>query len=141
MLQVFIGQLIPGMLPEGEFEAQSVELVISKLFFFVFIILVLTIRKQQEIMPTRFLLYFSLVPFMSLFVVYGLANGQGIALSFSLLAILALNIIAYYLLYLLASFAANEARDEMLGEQIRNQRENYEKLSQSLSREINFCMM
>ena len=76
-------------------------------------------------MPTRFLLYFSLVPFMSLFVVYGLGNGQGIALSFSLLAILALNIIAYYLLYLLASFAANEARDEMLGEQIRNQRENY----------------
>lgn len=99
LVAVFIGQLIPGMLPEGEFEAQSVELVISKLFFFVFIILVLTIRKQQEIMPTRFLLYFSLVPFMSLFVVYGLANGQGIALSFSLLAILALNIIAYYLLY------------------------------------------
>lgn len=131
LVAVFVGQLIPGMLPKGELEVQSVELVISKLFFFVFIIFVLTIRKKQEIMPTRFLLYFSLVPFMSLFVVYGLANGQGIALSFSLLAILALNIIAYYLLYLLASFAANEARDEMLGEQIRNQRENYEKLSQS----------
>ena len=43
LVAVFIGQLIPGMLPEGEFEAQSVELVISKLFFFVFIILVLTI--------------------------------------------------------------------------------------------------
>ena len=107
LVAVFIGQLIPGMLPKGEFEVQSVELVISKLFFIVFIILVLTIRKKQEIMPTRFLLYFSLVPFMSLFVVYGLANGQGIALSFSLLAILALNIIDYYLLYLLASFAAN----------------------------------
>lgn len=128
---VFIGQLIPGILPEGEFEAQSVELVISKLFFFMFIILALTIRKQQEIMPTRFLLYFSLIPFMSLFVVYGLGNGQGVVLSFSLLAILALNVISYYLLYLLASFAAHQARDEMLREQIRNQRENYEKLSHS----------
>lgn len=115
----------------GDVEKESVELVISKLFFFLLILAVLLFRKKRKSIPRKYLCLFSLVPLLSILVVYGLADGHGVAWGFSLLAILALNLIVYYLMYLLADFSTRQAREEMLQKQIEMQRENYEQLSQS----------
>ena len=62
----------------GDVEKESVELVISKLFFFLLILAVLLFRKKRKSIPRKYLCLFSLVPLLSILVVYGLADGHGI---------------------------------------------------------------
>lgn len=116
----------------------SVELILSKLFFFLFVLIILLLKKQHGNIPKKHLLYFTLVPLISVIVVYGLGNGQkdvNIRTCFvSLLGVLLLNIVVYYILSLLSDYAANQVREEVLQEQIQMQRDNYEQLSQSFKR-------
>ena len=63
----------------------EVELVLSKLLFFLLITIALLFRKEHGRISKRHLLCFLTVPVISIFVVYGLANGGGFAWVISLL--------------------------------------------------------
>ena len=112
----------------------EVELVLSKLLFFLLITIALLFRKEHGRISKRHLLCFLTVPVISIFVVYGLANGGGFAWGISLLGVLFINIIVYYILNLISDYSAKLVREELLQEQIRRQRENYEQLSQSFKK-------
>lgn len=103
----------------------------SILCFFLFVLAVLLFRKKKEMIPRKYLCFLSLVPLLSMLVVNGLLKGRGVAWNLSLLAILVLNVLVYYLMHLLDDYSVRRAREETLREQSEMQKENYEKLSRS----------
>ncbi len=113
---------------------RDIELILSKLFFFIFVTVALLLRKKQGTIPRKHLLYLLLVPINSIFVVYGQTTRSDLIWGSSLLGILAINIVVYYILNLLSEYSGKIIREEMLQEQIVRQRENYDKLSQSFKK-------
>ena len=82
----------------------------SILCFFLFVLAVLLFRKKKEMIPRKYLCFLSLVPLLSMLVVNGLLKGRGVAWNLSLLAILVLNVLVYYLMHLLDDYSDGPER-------------------------------
>lgn len=127
----------------GAILAQSLELAIdgdilpmgmaiSKIFLFVLILLSKLFYKNKSNIPSKYLIYFLLIPLLSIVVMIGLHNKmQNLILYISLLSVLLLNVVSYCLMDVLTGFWMEENKKLRLQEQIETQREKYEQLTAS----------
>lgn len=141
VISVFLYELV-GSISEGmvlfvvgyfEFDnvlSDEIQLIISKLVLFIFVVILRLIHNEQQLIPFRYLIYFLAVPILSIVVVFGFnGHDDNIYWGIFFAAILLLNLVVYHLMNVLAKSVKEQYREEGLHEQIEMQKEKYEQLS------------
>lgn len=110
---------------------ETIELIFSKLVLFIFVMGILVLKKKEKTILKKHLMYFMIVPFISMIIVHGLLDKSSIAWGIALMGILMINLIVYYILNLMAEYTSKIYQQEMLRKQVEKQRENYDNLTEA----------
>lgn len=116
---------------------QADGLLLSKLILFIFIILVQFFHTDRSNIPSKYLLYFTFIPVLSIFILYGVTDNAGsgkMTMYLLVICILLINLISYYLLNLLADYIIRENETLQMQNQIKIQKEKYAQLTAAFSK-------
>lgn len=125
------GTIILMGITKGQ-EEEVFLLFLVEIFMLLLVLLTKLFKRNEGNMPKRYQVGYLLVPFFSIIVVYGMRNNKPtISWMISLMCLLLLNMVCYYLLNTLTGYIMQENQKKQMEQQIENQKEKYEQLSNS----------
>lgn len=115
---------------EQEEEEEIVLLLLVEIFLLILVLIAKLFAEKEGNIPVRYQVGYLCVPVLSIVVINGMLSSEPtISWLISLLSILALNMVAYYLVNALSRYCLEQNFKEQVEQQIQVQKEKYEQLS------------